>query len=332
MVTVSVVVPVYNTGKFLKRCIDSIMTQTYQQFEVILINDGSTDDSLSVCKEIVEKYPIIQLIDKINEGVSTARNVGIELAKGKYICFIDSDDYLSNNYLEELVLTIEKSKSDVVVCGYYKENHNHKLTKMVSNYKLDISREKAMEQLYINNSFSALPWNKLYNLNLIKEYNLKFNVELRMTQDLVFNTEYFKICKKIEYISKPLYYYMFNDDSVCRRIKTSGKFNEKNLITLKAHKITEDLLKDESDFVKNAFNCRFVCTYLRLLVNMCYSSTLNKKILLDIKQNVRKRLKIFLKYKNYGILQHVSAIMVAFTPSIYYYCFRMLIKCFKINV
>lgn len=116
---VSVIVPVYNAEKYLKKCMESILKQTYENIELILINDGSIDKSLDICNQFSKRDRRIRVIDKDNSGVSDTRNLGIMLAKGKYLCFVDSDDYIEENYIEKMILNTDEST--LTMCGYFIE-------------------------------------------------------------------------------------------------------------------------------------------------------------------------------------------------------------------
>ena len=115
---VSIIIPVYNTEKYLSKCLESVINQTYKNLEIILINDGSTDKSKEICESFAKKDKRIQILNKENSGVSSARNHGMRLAKGQYIAFIDGDDYAEENYIEELLKNLKQTESDCVLCGY----------------------------------------------------------------------------------------------------------------------------------------------------------------------------------------------------------------------
>ena len=116
---VSIILPIYNAEKYLERCLESIITQTYANIEIILINDGSTDNSINIIKEYAIKDSRIIIIDKENEGVSVARNIGILKARGKYICFVDADDYIEKSMIEKMKCCIDKENVDLVRINYY---------------------------------------------------------------------------------------------------------------------------------------------------------------------------------------------------------------------
>ena len=213
MPLVSVSVPVYNAEKFLHYCIDSILNQTFIDFELILVDDGSPDNSGKVCDEYAEKDERVKVIHKQNGGVSSARNAGIEAAKGEYICFVDSDDYLESNYLKELIETKKKYPDfDNVWCGfqtvedYYKNNKKAYYVEHDNDYSFsDLSSIMDLCDKWL----VQMPWNKLFLTKTIKENNIIFPPELSLGEDYIFNLRYLDCTNgKIAVVNKPLYDYL----------------------------------------------------------------------------------------------------------------------------
>lgn len=213
MPLISVIVPIYNAEKFLHYCIDSILNQTVIDFELILVDDGSTDNSGKICDEYSEKDNRIWVIHKPNGGVSSARNSGIEAAQGKYICFVDSDDYLESNYLKELIETKKKYPDfDNVWCGfqtvedYY--NNNKKAYDVGRDNDYSFSDLNSIMDLF-EKWFVQMPWNKLYKTKTIVENSIVFPPELSLGEDYIFNLRYLDCTNgKIVVINKPLYDYL----------------------------------------------------------------------------------------------------------------------------
>ena len=210
---VSVIVPVYNAEKFLRHCVDSIIAQTFSDFELILVDDGSKDNSGSICDEYAEKDRRISVIHKKNGGVSSARNRGISKAKGKYICFADSDDYLSEFYLQELLALAEQyPEYDNIWCGF----------SIVSDYQgtsvgRSVFSEDASFSLCGTEDFVDLhkkwldpsPWNKLYVNDILKSHNIIFDTDISVGEDLLFNLKYLDCSnKKIALLNKTVYNYV----------------------------------------------------------------------------------------------------------------------------
>ncbi|HDT8136026.1 TPA: glycosyltransferase family 2 protein, partial [Enterococcus faecalis] len=170
MKLVSVVIPVYNVEKYVEKCLDSVINQTYQNLEIIIVNDGSTDNSLSVCQKKKLSDSRIKLINKENGGLSSARNAGIECAQGEFICFIDSDDWIELDYIEVLLNGMENTNVDISVIQMIKVKDFNKIAfQSESQTKWDIfERETAMRELFSSNLIGYSANNKLYRISLFK--------------------------------------------------------------------------------------------------------------------------------------------------------------------
>ncbi|HDT8036797.1 TPA: glycosyltransferase family 2 protein, partial [Enterococcus faecalis] len=166
MKLVSVVIPVYNVEKYVEKCLDSVINQTYQNLEIIIVNDGSTDNSLSVCQKKKLSDSRIKLINKENGGLSSARNAGIECAQGEFICFIDSDDWIELDYIEVLLNGMENTNVDISVIQMIKVKDFNKIAfQSESQTKWDIfERETAMRELFSSNLIGYSANNKLYRI------------------------------------------------------------------------------------------------------------------------------------------------------------------------
>lgn len=220
---ISIIIPVYNVAKYLPRCIESILNQSYKEFEAIFINDGSLDNSLEVLQKYSEKDNRIYIIDKKNEGTGEARNTGLKKAKGKYISFIDSDDWIHKDYLKLMFEEIENSNSDVVICNPIIVHDDESKNKNLRTGKFHtINLEKNPEKIV---DILAMPvlWNKLYNAKILESNKINFS-KLIMAEDLEFLYKVILNSKKISKVEKNLYFYYQRLDSV-----TKDKFSEKKL-------------------------------------------------------------------------------------------------------
>lgn len=208
---ISIVVAVYNAEQTLRKCVDSLLNQTYKNIEIILVNDCSKDSSLDICKEYSKTYDnVIVVSNERNFGVSATRNNGIDNSAGEYICFVDSDDYVEPNYLEVLYSNYKKYNT-VPICGFvYHDEYN--LAKPVTyswsgNEGLVSLGEafKLKSELYL----TAL-WNKLFDRRLIVDKNIKFDTDISVGEDLRFSIEYFdkNNISEVYVLKKPLYHYM----------------------------------------------------------------------------------------------------------------------------
>ena len=203
MVKVSIIVPVYNVEKYLSKCLESLINQTLKDIEIVCVNDGSTDNSLSILKEYANKDSRIKIIDKQNEGVSVARNTGINAATGKYLMFADSDDYLVENACEKALNTIEHNNSDICIFGHY-DLVDGKLVKSSVNKDI-IKAQKQNNQTYTD--FSINIWDKIYNREFLIRNSINFIPNLKTSEDVIFNF----ICQfnnpNVSYSTEPLYVY-----------------------------------------------------------------------------------------------------------------------------
>lgn len=205
MVKISIVVPVYNSIKYLDRCINSILKQTFLDFELILINDGSTDSSFSVMKKY-ETDSRVKCYSQKNKGIAATRNRGIDLASGEYIMFIDNDDYIKEDYLMHYVTKIEEDESDVVIGNYQRVLDNGKV--LVETHLVDGDWSKYM---------IVAPWAKLYRLSFIKRYNIQF-LNSNIGEDIYFNMQVMNLTKNISIIEDNGYQWFYNEKSVSNTV------------------------------------------------------------------------------------------------------------------
>lgn len=213
---VSIVIPVYNMGQNLRKCVDTLVNQTYQNLEIILVDDGSQDNSLEICRELEKEDSRIMSYHQMNQGAGPARNYGIEQATGEYVYFPDADDYLEKNAIQVLINSVVSTGSDLAVFGYKKASQNEEIYGIkryepmvfeAENVRKDYSEFITMEAKY---SIQGAPWNKFFSLNIIKENKITYPA-LRRHQDEAFIARYMTYAKKICFISDVLYVYYVND-------------------------------------------------------------------------------------------------------------------------
>ena len=233
---VSIVIPVYNVEKYLRKCLDSVLAQTYTNIEVICINDGSPDGSGFILREYAKNDKRINLIEIENQGLSGARNVGIANCKGDYVMFLDSDDWVDINTIDDAINGVKKNKTDVVLWNYVKEYSN--LSKPVDVFQDELFFDKSSfknlhqrlvgltgEQLRYPGHCDSIStaWGKLYRLDLITNNRIRF-VDTRIvgTEDLLFNAEYFNFCQTaLALPGRYNHYRKQNSDSLARQHKPS---------------------------------------------------------------------------------------------------------------
>lgn len=227
MIKVSIIVPVYNTFRYLEECLDSLVNQTYPNMEIILINDGSTDDSAKIINDYQKKYKNIMVINSSNHGQGYARNLGLKKATGEYITFVDSDDYISLDMISKMVNSIKDS--DIVICDMYEViNQQNIYYQHHFNFKND----------QINFMLSNPgPVAKLYNKKVLKDVWFMENVYY---EDLAFTIKLSLNVKKVAYLKEALYYYNIHQDSTMRK----KDYNPKIDSIFKVMDYLDSVLKD----------------------------------------------------------------------------------------
>ena len=212
MARISVIIPVYNSERYLKKCLDSLLDQTYQDFEIIAVNDGSTDGSRAVLDQYQAKYPdTVRVYDKENDGQGAARNFGMEKAAGEYVLFLDSDDYIEKSMLETLYNAAVQQESDLVVCDYY-EIEEGSGKKIVSKAMPKFSENRNTDYFLSNPS----PWNKLIRLRVMREHGIRF-LEHHIYEDLATLPILAGYAAHIAYVEEPLYNYIIHAGSSMRQ-------------------------------------------------------------------------------------------------------------------
>ncbi|HFR3748977.1 TPA: glycosyltransferase family 2 protein, partial [Streptococcus suis] len=219
---VSIIVPVYNAEKYLIECLDSISNQSYENIEVILLNDGSTDGSKDICQRYVENDSRIVLINKDNSGVSSTRNMGLYLAKGEYITFVDSDDYIESTMVEKLLRSIKENKSDFSICGHRMTGNKRGFndSKRLSEITVAPSREFLKAIITTgNNRIWGYSCRIMYSKKIIDINNLQFDTQKIIAEDIEFLCKYIALCSTGSVVNEELYIYRIHQESVTNRYK-----------------------------------------------------------------------------------------------------------------
>ncbi|MDO4414812.1 MAG: glycosyltransferase family 2 protein [Erysipelotrichaceae bacterium] len=246
MTEVSIIIPVYNAEKAIGRCIDSILTQEFTDFELILINDGSKDGSAAILDEYAAKDPRIQVIHKENSGVSATRNLGLEKAKGKYIQFLDADDWMTSDSTKLLYRAMKEDECDLVVAGFYRVVGDRVARKSSIDADKLLSLREYSEYMMENPAdyYYGVLWNKLYRADIIREHQIRMDEKLSFCEDFVFNLDYLLHVNKIRTLNVPVYYY----------VKTEGGLVSKNLNPVRLIQMKLSVFTYYSRFFKDVLN------------------------------------------------------------------------------
>ncbi|MDD1401143.1 glycosyltransferase family 2 protein [Limosilactobacillus reuteri] len=224
---ISVVVPIYNVKNYLNKCIDSLLKQDIEEnFEIILVDDGSTDGSDVIVDKYAENHSDkIVAIHKKNSGLSDARNVGIDKAKGQWIAFVDSDDYVSERYLSELYSNAKLTHADLIACSYYNVDENNNVVSVKTHKSEVMNKKKFWQDIYINNvesSIYTVAWNKLYAKKIFN--NLRYRSGIKNEDDDIIYS-IIHVTDKISFISSKLYYYRKRKGSIMDQLSSSRTIN-----------------------------------------------------------------------------------------------------------
>lgn len=207
---VSIIVPIYNSALDLVTCLESIKRQKYRNLEILLVNDGSNDSSLEICRMYARLDPRVIIIDKENSGVSGTRNVAIERATGKYLQFVDSDDWLDPNATRLMVEAIEASQADLLI-GHYCSVSKSERTTVYGFLPPDTAMDKDQFARYLMEEpasfYYGVMWNKLYRRDIIMAHGIRCSEELTWSEDMLFNLEYIRYAERFCSLGTPVYYY-----------------------------------------------------------------------------------------------------------------------------
>jgi len=327
MKLISIIVPAYNVAEYLPRCLDSILGQTYTNLEVILVDDGSTDDTPSICDEYAKKDNRIKVIHRTNGGLSAARNSGLNIATGDYIGFVDSDDYIDLNMYEIMLNNIERFGASIANCGYH-EVGNDTFVRKFSNKITLLDTSEALEVYalegegkYISNSV----WNKLFSKETVKD--IRF-VEGRTCEDLVYTGEALVNAIGVVYIEAPLYYYIvdragsiMNDNRVAdRRLKDMIPLTYEQIELFREKGYERAARMDEYKLVKKElyYYLDFKAWKMKAAAKELYELVKEKEDWLTelyaedfVSEGDRKRLKLFLKNPNiYNLVSKIYSSVI----------------------
>lgn len=311
MSSISIVVPVYNTEKYLDKCISSILNQTFTDFELILVNDGSTDNSIDILKKYKNIDSRVVIIDKKNEGSIKARKEGIKKSQSEYITFVDSDDWLENNALERAYNELKKNNSDVVVFNMYKvidklglikkENNTYYFNKK-NTYTGDEIREELAAAYLHGHPFPAGLCGKIYKTKYIKESGKYLNRISFLGDDLYYNLEIFLKVKKVSMVNIPLYYYRAGGN-------TSKYMPYLFDDMVNGYKIQKEVIEEYyQDSIKKRYNgisIMLINTLKTCLYNIFYSDLGDVKIKETIKEYTKNN-EILEAIKNDGVKRYFN--------------------------
>lgn len=287
---VSVVVPVYNVQGFLVKCLDSIINQTYNDLEIILVNDGSTDNSGRICDEYASKDSRVKVIHQKNGGLSAARNAGIQNASSEWITFIDSDDYVSEDYVEYLINLASVNNSDVAIATYTYVTNSKRIDKGTGEVAI-MDSEVAIRRMLLDQGFDMGAWAKLYRTTFFDNNLYPVN---KLYEDSYTTYRVVYKAKKVAFGSKSIYFYINRDDSI-----VNSSFNERKFELIEMNKLNEQFIRENIPNLSGEAKRRVIWSYFSTLNQVL--STKDSKIIAkyspDLVNDILKEGKFIMKSK-----------------------------------
>ena len=310
---ISIIIPVHNTEKYLIRCIDSVLMQTYQNIEIILIDDGSSDGSSEICDKYMNENPKVKVIHQKNKGVSHARNAGINIISGEYFLCVDSDDWLEPSMLEILYRNIKRYNADISACNFYVNYESGKeivKSNINKNILILTNIQEMYEKLFATNEYGGYLWNKLLKTSIVKN-KIYFDERIAIEEDVMFLINVLKKCNKICYDSNSILYHYF------QRNMSAVRFN----YTVKD--ITKLYVLEEKLKIKKQYNLQSLddleYEYVFLLEQtrciMKKEKLNNKELENKIKTQILKYYKVAIKKVKFT--KKVKLLLITISPIIY---------------
>lgn len=275
---VSVIVPIYNVQKYLPRCIDSIIKQSYKNLEIILVDDGSTDGSEVVCDRYAQKDSRVIVVHQKNIGLAGARNAGIDISKGEYICFVDSDDYVHPDYVKYLYKMCQENDCEIGICYHYITEEDDYYKDIDINSEIEIySRKEIFDRFYTNDHGSiVIAWNKIYKRECIG--SIRYDVGM-IHEDEATTFKFLYNANKIAFGREILYYYYSRSDSI-----TGQAYNIKKLDILKAYENRLVFYREHDEKELYDRECQYYLSEILANYYKVYRILKDKKVLEDLRK------------------------------------------------
>lgn len=284
---ISVIVPVYNVERYLKKCIDSLRNQTYTNIEIILIDDGSSDQSGDICDYYAKSDSRIRVIHQENQGVSLSRNVGLRVASGTYIAFVDPDDWIERNMYQYLYQQLQDSGADICVCACFWEHiHQNQTDILAMSCDQTYSAQEAIKLIFSRNGLKGVVWNKLFRSSVLYDLdrNVKFlfDSDISIWEDILWLSHVVPSVKSIHYVSLPLYHYIERIDSACTRV-----FQPSKLCTLLAQEKIQSALHQQDQIMQGILDNFFYTRFWELIFEIYITAPEYDKYIDKFKQKLK---------------------------------------------
>lgn len=258
---ISIIVPVYNIQEYLQRCVDSLLNQTYRDIEIILVDDGSTDTSGQLCDQLAKQDRRIRVIHKPNGGLSDARNAGIEVAKGEWLAFVDSDDWVESSFLEQLLNAAQDAAADIAICSYNLTYDHHPAQSIVINQPQQVlTQQQALEDVLTYQRYGGvMTWNKLCKRAIFDKHQLRFP-KGKLHEDNFTTYQAYFYANKLVYIDQPLYNYYQRSNGIM-----AEQFSERRYHAVEAAQDAQQFIAHHTPELAEAAEFNLIMSYVTLL-------------------------------------------------------------------
>ena len=304
MIRVSFLVPVYNVALYVEQCLKSILEQTISDIEVLVVDDGSTDGSGSICDAVACRDTRISVVHTSNQGVSHARNAGLEMAVGEYVCFVDSDDWLSPDFAARMIELMENAGVPIAACGATRVAENGQVSWRQPPRHLVLETEDALCGILRRDLYCGWPWNKMFRRSFLNQYRVRFDEVQKWSQDIVFCFAAIRHAERIVYDStEDLYYYRENPTSVNLLMHRAGAFDMRYLVRLRADDIILQWAREVSPRVVRYAKANAFISNENILRRFFRLGAPDREVVRQIAVNMLRRLPFVLTSRGFGRLR-----------------------------
>ena len=308
MELISIIVPIYNVEKYINQCLDSIINQTYKNLEIILVDDGSPDNCGKICDEYAIKDNRIKVIHKENGGLSSARNAGLDVASGEYISFIDSDDYVAENFIEKLYGLCKENDAEIAECGFIKFEGYIELKYLEEKNEKYVSTDMLKRMYFETATRTIVVWNKLYKRCIYE--GLRFPIGKINEDEFTTYRAFYATQKKIVVTNLPLYYYRYSSESIMGR-----KFNVKRLDLLDALAERKMFYKEKNEIELYNMTTIVYQAYLKEFYFLTMENVEESKHFLEfIQSKARENYKDYVRIKSISLKSKIMEYLFIILP------------------
>lgn len=320
---ISVVIPVYNVEKYLKRCLDSVLRQIDVTQEVILVDDGSTDTSGEICNEYAEKYPGVKCLHISNSGPASAKNIGYDHSTGNYIAFIDSDDEIKPDMFSKMLQSGNKHDADIVCCNYIQINENgtYEHTKHTGKEYV-LNQDEAIKAILIKDKIYSQCWTKIYKKSMIDANHIRNTDGLKTDEDFIYNIQAFACSKTICIVDQPLYIYTHRSQSLSKDYFNShiGQYIDNRILRLD---MLEQIIREKFPHLQDYCTYHCIFYYNELIGRICRNPQIfHDKRVRKVVLYIKKQKKILQVYHNKLGFSKFGMYLIQYLPITYYLYYR----------